>query len=98
MSRIRSGRLVATHTIDELKAALPRRVTVVFTRCVETGPPDIPSGVTVACEPQRWVVDVTGPLGELVSRLAHLPVQDIDVAPFALEDAVLRLYGERPSC
>ena len=95
---IRNGRLVAIHTIRELRAATPRRVTVVFAQCVDGPAPSIPGAVFLSREPQRWVVEVTGPLGDLVGQLSHLPVSDIDVAPFALEDAVLRLYGEAPPC
>jgi ABC-2 type transport system ATP-binding protein len=95
---ISKGRLVAIRTIHEPRAASPRRVTVVFASCVNDEPPTIPGAVFVGRQPRQWVVDVTGPLGDLVGRLSHLPVADVDVAPFALGDAVLGLYGEGPPC
>jgi hypothetical protein len=44
------------------------------------------------------VFDVAGPLGPLVSSLSGLPVHDVAMAPFALEDVVLALYGDAPQC
>ena len=95
---IRAGRLVATSTLDALRAAAPRRVTVTFCRPVDGDVPAADTVVVVAREPERWVLDVTGPLGPLVIALGRLPVADIHVAPFALEDVVLRFYGEAPPC
>lgn len=86
---IRSGRLVAVRTLSELRAAAPRRVTVTFGRPVSASPP---AGFTVvARDPERWVLEVDGALGALVGALAPLPVVDVDVAPFELEDTILRL-------
>lgn len=95
---IRSGRLVAVRTMSELRLATPRRVTVLFSQPVDATaalPPDL---AIVTREPQRWVIDAPGPIGALVSGLAHLPVADVTVAPFALADTILRLFGEDPSC
>jgi ABC-2 type transport system ATP-binding protein len=92
---IRSGRLAAVRTLAELRAAAPRRVTVTFTRAVGAAPPD---GVTVVVhEPQCWVIEIGGPLGRLLNALSSLPVADLDVAPFTLEETILRLLGEDPA-
>ena len=86
---IRNGTLVAVRTLSELRAAAPRRVTVTFARPVCELPP---AGCTVvARDPRRWILDVDGPLGPLVGALATLPVADVDVAPFTLDDTILRL-------
>ena len=95
---VKGGRLVAIHTIRELRAAAPRRVTVTFGQSVNGPVPSLAGVVFVSREPQRWVVDITGPIGDFVTQLSGRPIADVDVAPFALEDAVLRLYGERPPC
>jgi ABC-2 type transport system ATP-binding protein len=95
---IRHGRLAAVRKLDELRAAAPRRVTVVFSQPVNGLAPAITGAVLVDREPQRWVFDVAGPLGPLVSSLSGLPVHDVVLAPFALEDVVLALYGDAPSC
>ena len=91
---VRAGRLVAVRTLAELRASAPRRVTVVFSTPVGNSQPLPQGAVRVSCEPQRWIVDITGPLGPLLATLAVLPVHDIGVAPFTVEDTVLRLYEE----
>ena len=92
---IRGGRLAAVRTLAELRASAPRRVTVTFTRAVDALAPD---GVSVvAREPQRWVLEVSGPLGPLLNALSSLPVADLDVAPFTLEETILRLMAEDPA-
>jgi beta-exotoxin I transport system ATP-binding protein len=95
---IRSGRLVAVHTLSDLRRAAPRRVTVLFSAPVNGDMPLMPNAAFVAREPERWVIDASGPLGGVVAALANLPVADISVAPFALEDTILRLFGEDPPC
>jgi ABC-2 type transport system ATP-binding protein len=103
---IRDGRLMAVRTIAELSASLPRRVTVRFTPGSQHVLPAAGSANrsgadeghcdhavrVVSQEPGRWVLDVVGPLGPLVERLAGLPVADIDVRAPSLEDYVLGLY------
>jgi len=95
---IRTGRLVAVQTLSELRAVTPRRLTVTFSRPVQAEVPSLPGWTVVARDPQCWVIDVCGPIGAFVTTLAGLPVSDISLAPFALEDAILRLFGEAPSC
>jgi ABC-2 type transport system ATP-binding protein len=91
---IRNGRLVAVRALNELRAAAPRRLTVLFSRPVNGHAPLHPGAVIVSRDPQRWVLDVRGPLGAIVSSLADLPVADVSLATFTLEDAILRLFGE----
>ena len=91
---IRSGRLVTVRTLSELRAATARRVTVVFAQPVDEPVPEMTGAVLVAREPRRWVMDVRGPIGPLLPVLATLPVADISIAPFALEDALLPLFEQ----
>jgi ABC-2 type transport system ATP-binding protein len=95
---IRGGRLVAVQTLSELRASTPRRLTVLFAQPVEADTPTSPGWIVVTREPQRWVIDVRGPIGAFVSSLSGLPVADISLAPFAIEDALLRFFTETPSC
>jgi hypothetical protein len=39
-------------------------------------------------------VQVQGPLGPVMSALGGLPVHDVQLEPFRLEDYVLGLYAE----
>ena len=95
---IRSGRLVTVRTLSELRAATPRRLTIVFSQPVNSHLPIPPGTVLVARDPERWVLDIRGPIGPLLPSLAGLPVADISLAPFALEDAILRLFDDTRSC
>jgi ABC-2 type transport system ATP-binding protein len=95
---VRGGRLVAVQTLSELRAATPRRLTVLFSQPVDGEIPHTAGWVVVTREPTRWVIDVRGPIGAFVSSLSGLPVADITLAPFALEDAILRFFADPPSC
>jgi ABC-2 type transport system ATP-binding protein len=95
---IRNGRLAAVQTLSELRAATPRRLTVAFSQPVHVAVPPTAGWVVVTREPQRWVIDVRGPIGVFMTAISGLPVSDISLAPFALEDAILRLFDEAPSC
>jgi ABC-2 type transport system ATP-binding protein len=95
---IRGGRLVAVQTLSELRASTPRRLTVMFSQPVDANTASSPGWIVVTREPQRWVIDVRGPVGAFVSSLSGLPVADISLAPFAIEDALLRFFTETPSC
>jgi hypothetical protein len=55
--------------------------------------PAFPGVVEVARDAQQWIVEVKGPLGALVSALAGLPIADIKVDGFTLDDTILRLLG-----
>jgi beta-exotoxin I transport system ATP-binding protein len=90
---IRGGQLVAVRTLSELRAAAPRRMTVLFSAPVNGEMPRLPGATLVTREPARWVLDIQGPLGSLVPHLATLPVADLTLNAFSLDDAILRLLG-----
>jgi ABC-2 type transport system ATP-binding protein len=91
---IRRGRLVEVQALDELRRRAARRVTIDFNRPVEPFG-HWPAGVTiVASEPRRLVLDVRGPLGPLMSQLRDLPIADLQVQPFTLQDYVLEHYAD----
>ena len=90
---VRGGQLVAVRTLSELRAAAPRRMTIVFSTPVNGDVPPLPGATFAARDPQRWVLDVQGPLGDIIPRLGHLPVADVQLAAFTLDDAILRLMG-----
>lgn len=89
---IRGGRLASVDTIDELRRKSPRRVTVRFTRPVP--PLAALDGMRILdSAPQRWIVEVPGPVGPLMSILGTLPVEDVDIETFKLEEYVLKMYA-----
>ena len=66
---VRGGQLVAVRTLSELRAAAPRRMTVMFSTPVNGDMPVLPGATLVTREPARWVLDVQGPLGDIIPRL-----------------------------
>ena len=61
-------------------------------------------GVTIrVSSPAEWEADVAGPLGPFLKSLESLPVHDLHIEPFSLEQHVLGLYAapaavERAEC
>ena len=91
---IRGGRMVTTGTIEALKRNATRRMTVDFLDPVSV-PPLLLAGVTLReSSLRRWVLEVQGPLGPLVQALGALPVHDIHLDSFKLEDYVAQFYGD----
>ena len=92
---VRRGRLAALQSLAEIRASVPRRVTVTLTRPIEElEPPSLEQATVVSRTPGAWHLEVRGPLGPLVSALAGLPIDDIRVEPFTLEDYVLKFYSD----
>jgi ABC-2 type transport system ATP-binding protein len=91
---IRGGRLVATGTIADLKQSAARRVIVDFREPVTAEVPSVPGAVLVSRSDRRWVLTMQGPAGPLLQALAALPVDDVEIEPFRLEDYVARHYSE----
>lgn len=98
---IRAGRIVFVNSLEELARKAPRRVRVQFSRAV---PLPVLPGVTLrVTSPTEWEADVAGPLGLFLKSLESLPVHDLHVEPFSLEQHLLGLYAapagvERAEC
>jgi ABC-2 type transport system ATP-binding protein len=90
---IRAGRLVAVREMRELQQLAPRRVTIEFSQPVNGHLPSLPQATLVHAGPRQWVLEVRGPLGPVLAGLAPLPVHDLQVEAFKLEDYVLQLYS-----
>jgi ABC-2 type transport system ATP-binding protein len=90
---VRRGQLAALQSIAEIRSSMPRRVTVTFTAPVNGATP-YPHAVVVSRSERAWVLDMRGPLGPLVTSLGGLPIDDVRVEPFTLEDYVLRFYSD----
>ena len=95
---IRGGRLVAVRTLADLRASTARRITVSFAEPVSADLAGAAGITFVLREPERWVLDVRGPLGGLLARLDGLPVKDLSETTFTPEEAILRLFDEDTQC
>jgi ABC-2 type transport system ATP-binding protein len=89
---VRQGRLVRVASIQDIRHEFPRRVTVTFSADVPA-PPTIGGITTVRASGRDWRLEVRGELGPLLGALAGLPVVDLQVDAFRLEDYILEAYG-----
>jgi beta-exotoxin I transport system ATP-binding protein len=90
---IRGGRMVTVGTVDDLRRASPRRVTVRFATPAGTIP--AVTGVTpLGGTALEQAFEVRGPLGPLLQALAPLQIADVLEQPFRLEESVVRFYAE----
>jgi ABC-2 type transport system ATP-binding protein len=90
---IRRGRLVAVRTMADIRTELPKRVTLELSSAVDWQLP-LSAGATLVTRTARtYVLDVRGPLGPLLASIRDLPVHDLRVEPFELEQYVLGFYS-----
>ena len=91
---LRKGELVLLAGLKDLRRLTARHVRVIFSRDV-TAPAGFPAGVEILeVTPRSWHLQVTGPLGGLLTTLAAMPVEDLEVREARLEDVVLKYYRE----
>ena len=90
---VRGGRMVATETIENLRRQAARVVTVQFAADVSSDVPPIAGVVIRTRSARQWTLEVSEPLGPLLQALAGLPVHDLEIEGFRLDDYVARLYG-----
>jgi ABC-2 type transport system ATP-binding protein len=90
---VRGGRMVATETMESLKRKTTRVVTISFDADVVTDLPVLAGVATRSRSPRHWTLEVSSPLGPLLQALAPLPVQDLHIEPFRLEDYLAGFYG-----
>ncbi len=92
---LRKGELVLLTGLEELRSLIARRVRVIFSRDVAL-PDDMFTSESELLEstPRIWQLEVHGALGPLLSKLAGLPVEDLQVREARLEDVVLKYYRE----
>ena len=89
---IRRGQLVRETSISDLRRDTPRRLRVFF-----DGPaPPLPAALARAVrrsDARHWELEWPGPLGGALDAMQGLPVSDIEIEPFKLEDYVLKIYS-----
>ena len=94
---LRGGQLAFLSTIADLRKLAPRRVRVVFSQDVNLNHA-LPAGHEVLeTKPRIWTLKVEGPLGSLLSFLAPLPVQDLEIEEPRLEDVLFEYYRKGAS-
>ena len=89
---IRRGRLVRQTSIADLRRDTPRRVRVFFDGAAPPPPSSLAAAVRRS-DNRHWELDWLGPLGGVLDALQGLPVSDIQIEPFKLEEYVLQIYS-----
>jgi ABC-2 type transport system ATP-binding protein len=90
---VRGGHMVASETIEDLKRKSSRVVTIDFRTSVNGHLPVL-SGVAVRSRSDRqWVLEVAGTLGPVLQQISALPIHDVRIEPFRLEDYIAGFYG-----
>jgi ABC-2 type transport system ATP-binding protein len=90
---LRGGELVLVAPVQEVRGLAGRRVRVSFHAEVTPPPAWPPACEAVDVRPRVWHLRVRGPLGPVVSLLAALPVEDLDVQVPHLEEALRKYYA-----
>jgi ABC-2 type transport system ATP-binding protein len=90
---VRGGRMVAIETIEALRRRAARVVTVEFSADVSAAMPVLGGVALRDRSPRRWTLEVAAPLGPLLQAIAPLPVHDVQIEPFRLEDFIAGFYG-----
>jgi ABC-2 type transport system ATP-binding protein len=89
---LRDGQLVLLATVDEMRGLAGRRVRASFHGDVAP-PPPLPDCEVIEVGPRLWDLRVRGTIAPLVTRLAALPVADLDVQMPHLEEILKRFYA-----
>lgn len=90
---IRDGRLVATDTVEHLRAAAPKRIEARFSGPVERSAFRGVPGVSVAeWGPDRIALEVTGPIGPVLRQIAEHDPVDVVSRHADLDDLFLEFY------
>ncbi|SNT52094.1 ABC-2 type transport system ATP-binding protein [Asanoa hainanensis] len=91
------GRVVHDGTIEALHARYGSRRRVVVELESPAAPPEVIGATLVTVTPLRFEYDLTGATaGELLVRLAGLPIRDVSIVEPDIEDVVARLYTGVP--
>lgn len=92
---LRSGKIVAQGTVDELRGRARQRVEVWFDGTVPAGLADLPGLADASVDDHRLTATLVGPIKPLLAFLADKPVKSMLVEEPDLEEAFLDLYEEK---
>ena len=90
---IRRGQLVRETSIADLRRDTPRRLRVFFDGPPPPPPPALAKAL-LRSDTRHWELQWPGPLGTALGAMRGLPVSDIEIEPFKLEDYVLKIYSD----
>jgi ABC-2 type transport system ATP-binding protein len=91
---LRRGLLVAVENIEDLKTRRVRKMQLTLREKVPEESLRIPGTSLSSYQDRQAELTVYGHIGELVPKLAELPLEDIVFPEATLEDTFMRFYGE----
>ena len=94
---LRDGLLVDLENIEDLKTKRVRKLELTLKEEVPEERLNIPGTKLLYYENQHVELEVYAHVGELMSRLAELPLEDIVFPEATLEDTFMKFYGEETS-
>ena len=92
---LRDGRLVESTTLDDLRRRSPRQVAIRFRAGADPLPAPPPFLEVVQRSPGAWSCLLRGPPVELVRWASAQPLDDLVIAPPALDALFRRIYAEK---
>jgi ABC-2 type transport system ATP-binding protein len=92
---LRSGKIVAEGTVDELRNRARQRVEIWFDGDVPSGLASVPGLADASQDDHRFQASLIGSVRPLIGFLAGKPVKSMLIEEPDLEDAFLDLYEER---
>ena len=94
---LRDGLLVDIETIEDLKTKRVRKLELMLKEEVQEDRLNMPGTKLLRYEKKRVELEVYVPVGELIPRLAELPLEDMVFPEPTLEDTFMKFYGEEMS-
>jgi beta-exotoxin I transport system ATP-binding protein len=92
---IRSGRLIAVDSVEGLRASAPQKLEITFPQAVAITLFDDLDGVALtAVEGARVWLEVTGPIGPVLARVAEQDPVDVICRHASLDELFLELYRD----
>jgi len=91
---LRDGLLVDIENIDDLKTKRVRKLELILKEHVPEERMNIPGTKLVHYSEQHAELIVHGHIGELMSKLTELPIEDIVFPEATLEDTFMKFYSE----
>lgn len=92
---IRSGQLVASDTVDHLRASVPQKVEVRFSKCIDPAVFSHLDAVTVvSCDGSRVVLEVAGQIGPVLRVISEHDPVDLVSRHADLDELFLNFYRE----
>lgn len=94
---IRSGKIVTSQTLADLRGATVHSVTVRFAKGIPKQTLAAIDADIISSTPKLWHLKVRGDINPILSVLANHPVTDVEITHASLEDVFMEFYQSPPN-